>query len=272
MSLNNKSVSFIGAGNMAEALIRGLLTAGTVAPEQVVATDIRADRLDQLKQQYGIGIETDNAVAASRADIMILAVKPQQMSEVLASLNPPIGKSKLVVSIAAGVTTGRIEQELGGDVRVVRVMPNTPALVGEGAAAVAAGAHAGEDDLAAAETILAAVGRVVRVEERLMDAVTALSGSGPAYVFYVAEAMIAAGREMGLEEGVATQLAIQTIKGAGRLLAESDDTAAELRRKVTSPGGTTEAALTVLEAKEFKKIFAEAIAAATRRGQELSGS
>ncbi len=134
MSLNNKSVSFIGAGNMAEALIRGLLTAGTVAPEQVVATDIRADRLDQLKQQYGIGIETDNAVAASRADIMILAVKPQQMSEVLASLNPPIGKSKLVVSIAAGVPTGRIEQELGGDARVVRVMPNTPALVGEGAA------------------------------------------------------------------------------------------------------------------------------------------
>jgi pyrroline-5-carboxylate reductase len=178
----------------------------------------------------------------------------------------------LVVSIAAGVTTGRIERELGGKVRVVRVMPNTPSLVGAGAAALAKGTHATDDDLAAAESIFGAVGISARVEEKLLDTVTAVSGSGPAYVFYVTEAMIKAGVAAGLDESLAKKLAVQTVYGAGKLLMESGEEPASLRRKVTSPGGTTEAALKVMSERKLEEIFAEAIKAAEKRSRELSGS
>jgi len=262
----NKIVAFIGAGNMAEALIRGLVAAKT---GQIIATDVRAERLEQLHRAYGIETSTDNTQAAAKADIIVLAVKPQQMSVILKELK--VRSSQLVISIAAGVKTSRIEHELGGEPRVVRTMPNTPALVGAGAAAVCKGRFATEDDLATAETILKAVGIVVRVEEKDLDAVTALSGSGPAYIFYMAEAMIAAGVEAGLPADVAKRLAVQTVFGAGALLAASGESPEQLRNRVTSPGGTTQAALKVMTERGFAKIVADAIQVAARRSRELSG-
>lgn len=272
MKLQNKTIAFIGAGNMGEALIRGLLTSGALQPRQIIATDVRADRLEFFAKNFWVRTTSDNAAAVSQADIVLLAVKPQQMSEVLASFKSQISNSKLIVTIAAGVPTARIERQLGGSPRVVRAMPNTPALVGAGAAALCKGAHATDDDLATAEAILGAVGSTVRVEEKLMDAVTALSGSGPAYIFLVTEAMIQAGMKAGLSEELAGKLTIQTVFGAAKLLAESGESPDSLRRKVTSPGGTTEAALKVLNERGLVEIFVEAIQAAAKRSKELSGS
>jgi pyrroline-5-carboxylate reductase len=264
MSTLNKTIAFLGAGNMGEALIRGLLAAGTVEPRQIVAADVRADRLQHLAGKFGIrtGVITD-------ADVIILAVKPQQMKEALASL--PSTVKPLYISIAAGISTARIEAELGRQPRVIRVMPNTPALVGCGAAGLCPGRFSSESDMAVAETIMRAVGITVRVEESLMDAVTAVSGSGPAYVFLVVEAMIAAGVAQGLSQEVAARLVVQTVLGAGKLLAETGETPGELRRKVTSPGGTTEVAIKVMTERQLPDIFAQSIAAAAKRGRELSG-
>jgi len=272
MSLKNKTIAFLGAGNMGEALIRGLLTARTVTPLQIVATDVRPERLVELAKTFAIRTTDNNTQAVMDADIVLLAVKPQQMSAVLSPLKATGVTGKLFISIAAGVTTARIESELGGVAHVVRVMPNTPALVGAGAAALTKGAYATEDDLAATESILGAVGIVVRVEEKFIDAVTALSGSGPAYIFFVAEAMIRAGVATGLDEALAKKLAIQTVYGAAKLLVESGEDPEVLRHKVTSPGGTTEAALKVMSERKLAEIFREAIQAAERRSRELSGS
>jgi pyrroline-5-carboxylate reductase len=272
MSLRNKTVAFIGAGNMGEALISGLLAAKTVPSSRIIAADVRAERREVFMSSFGVQTVDDNVEAVKAADIVLLAVKPQQMSEVLAGVKSVMSGSKLVVSIAAGVTTARIERELGGKARVVRVMPMTPALVGAGAAAVAKGAYATNDDLASAESILGAVGIVVRVEEKLLDAVTALSGSGPAYIFYVTEALIRAGVTAGLDEALAKKLAIQTVFGAAKLLVDSGEEPESLRRKVTSPGGTTEAALKVLSEGRLVELFTEAIRAAQKRSRELSGS
>ena len=272
MNLQNKTIAFIGAGNMGEALIRGLLAAKAITPAQIIATDVRAERREYFIKSFGVRASADNAMAVKAADIVLLAVKPQQMNEVLAGFKSVSAGSQLVISIAAGVTTARIERELGGKTRVVRVMPNTPALVGAGAAALAKGAHATNEDLTTAEEILGTVGITVRTDEHLMDAVTALSGSGPAYVFYVTEAMIKAGIAAGLDEVLAKKLAIQTIYGAAKLLVESGESPELLRRKVTSPGGTTEAALKVMGDRKLMEIFAEAIRAAANRSKELSGS
>jgi pyrroline-5-carboxylate reductase len=272
MSLQNKTIAFIGAGNMGEALIRGLLDARTVEASQIIATDVRAERRDFLIKTFGVRAIDDNLQAVRAADIMVLAVKPQQVGEVLAGFKSAMSNGKLLISIAAGVTTARIERELGEGTRVIRVMPNTPALVGAGAAAMAKGAHATDDDLAIAESILGAVGICVRVEERFIDAVTALSGSGPAYVFYVTEAMIKAGVAVGLSEDLAKKLAIQTVHGAAKLLVKSGEEPESLRRKVTSPGGTTEAALKVMSERKLAEIFTEAIQAAEKRSRELSGN
>ncbi|MEI8315347.1 MAG: pyrroline-5-carboxylate reductase, partial [Verrucomicrobiota bacterium] len=270
MSLQNKTITFIGAGNMAEAFIRGLLAKQVIAPQQIIATDVRPDRLELLRRQFNILTESDNAAAVRQADIVVLAVKPQQMSAALATLSAR--PATLIISIAAGITTDRLERELGGQARVIRVMPNTPALVGAGAAALCAGKFALLEDLQTATAILEAVGIVVPVEEKDLDAVTALSGSGPAYVFLVAEALIQAGISAGLTPAIARRLAIQTVAGAGRLLAESMAEPAELRRQVTSPGGTTEAAVAVLLERQLPGIFREAVAAAAWRSRELSGA
>ncbi|MCS7049839.1 MAG: pyrroline-5-carboxylate reductase, partial [Verrucomicrobiae bacterium] len=235
---------------------------------RVIACDVRADRLTTLERELGIRVSAD----PTSADVVVLAVKPQQMSEALAAWRPKQTGKELVISIAAGIPTSRIERELGGRPRVVRVMPNTPALVGAGASALCRGAYATEDDLACAEFIMRAVGIVVRVDESLMDAVTALSGSGPAYVFHLAEALMAAGEAQGLDAATARELTVQTIWGAARLLRESGRNAAELREQVTSPGGTTAAALAVFRERGLMEIYREAVAAATRRGRELAAS
>ncbi len=270
MTLNNKTIAFIGAGNMAEALIRGLLAAKEVEPEQIIAADVRAERLSFFREMFHIRTAHNNTAAAQAADIILLAVKPQQMGAVLNEIKSN-ARGRLVVSIAAGISTDNIERGLGGKARVVRAMPNTPALVSAGAAALAKGAYATEEDLSVAEAILGAVGITARVEEKLIDAVTALSGSGPAYVFYVAEAMISAGIEAGLSKELAGKLTIQTILGASKLMVESGESAESLRRKVTSPGGTTEAALKVMNDRKLVEILIEAIKAASRRSKELSG-
>jgi len=272
VTLQGKTIAFVGAGNMGEALIRGLLATRTVSPSQMIATDVRAERREFFARTFGVRAIDDNLQAVKAADIVVLAVKPQQVGEVLAGFKSAMSNRKLVISIAAGVTTARIERELGPGTRVVRVMPNTPALVGAGAAAVARGSQATDDDLATAESILGAVGICVRVGEKFIDAVTALSGSGPAYVFYVTEAMIKAGVAAGLDKAVAQRLAIQTLYGAAKLMAESGEEPESLRRKVTSPAGTTEAALNVMTKRKLVEIFSEAISAAERRSRELSGS
>jgi pyrroline-5-carboxylate reductase len=271
MTLQNKKIAFLGAGNMGEALIRGILAAKIAAPPQLIATDIRAERLEFFKKTFGIRTNSDNGAAVSDAEIVVLAVKPQQVGEVLAQIRGAVS-GKLVISIAAGVPTSRIEKELGGKIRVVRVMPNTPALVGAGAAALAKGAHATDEDLATAEKILGAVGICVRLEEKYLDAVTALSGSGPAYVFLLAEAMAKAGESLGLSREIAAKLAVQTVIGAGKLLEKSGESPEILRQKVTSPGGTTGAALKVLAEKKFADALADAICAAEARSRELAKS
>ena len=268
MSLQNKTIAFIGAGNMAEALIRGLLATKAVKSSQIVATDVRPERLEFFARTFSIRTTGDNAAAVRDATIVVLAIKPQQMSEALSTFRAP--STALFVSIAAGVTTSRIERELGGHVRVIRVMPNTPALVGAGAAALARGTHATEDDLVAAEEILGAVGITARLDEKLIDAITALSGSGPAYVFLMAEALIQAGVTMGVDRPLAKRFVVQTLYGSAKLLMESNEEPELLRRKVTSPGGTTEAALKVMSDRKLVEIFGQAIKAAADRSKELS--
>lgn len=272
MPLKDKTIAIIGAGNMGEALVRGLLVSKAIEPHQLIAADVRAHRLEQFSAQFGISVVDDNAAAVERADIVLLAVKPQQMAEVLRSVRPWMSRDKLVISIAAGIPTARIELELGDTTRVVRVMPNTPAQIGEGAAALSKGRHATDEDLAAATAILGAVGTTASTDEIHLDAVTALSGTGPAYVFLVAEAMIKAGIEVGLSEELARKLTLQTIIGAAKLLLQSGEEPAELRRKVTSPNGTTEAAMKVMTEGRLVDVFVEAVKAAASRSRELSGS
>lgn len=269
MSIMESKVVFIGAGNMAEAIVSGMVGAEFCEPPKIVMTDIRPDRLASLEQEYGISTTTDNAVVKN-AEIVVLAVKPQVLPEVLAGIAPVLRKETLVISIAAGIPTAKIEAALGGEYRVVRVMPNTPALVGQGASAIAAGAFADDVDLDVAEEILNCVGITVRVAEKDIDAVTALSGSGPAYIFYLLEGMLAASEKMGLDPDVARQLALKTVAGSARLMADSGEEASALRTKVTSKGGTTAAACQVLDENGVKDAIVSALQAAKARSEELS--
>lgn len=268
--MNIRKLVFIGAGNMAEALIKGLVAEGVLKATQITATDVRPERLSELSIRFGIHTSADNAAAVADADAVILAVKPQQMAEVLAGMKAAMPRSTLVISIAAGKTCATFEAALGEGTHVVRVMPNTPALVGAGASAVCRGCWATEDDLATAAKLLGAVGLVVRTEEAMMDAVTALSGSGPAYVFYLAEAMLEAARRLGLDPDIAKQLTAATIGGAARLMSESPEPPSVLRERVTSKGGTTAAALAVLNDRKVHDAVVEALMAAAARSKELS--
>jgi pyrroline-5-carboxylate reductase len=262
-------VIFVGAGNMAEAIVSGMVASGFCAPEKIIMTDVRPERLADLEKEYGVSTSTDNRVVKN-AEIVVLAVKPQMMSEVLAGIAPVLRSETLIISIAAGIPAGKIEAALGGKRRVVRVMPNTPALVGQGASAIAAGALADEADLEVTEAILGCVGLTVRVEESDLDAVTALSGSGPAYVFYLLEGMLAAAEKMGLDQATARRLALKTVEGAARLMADSGEAADVLRAKVTSKGGTTEAAIRSLDGAGVKEEIVQALMAAQKRSIELS--
>jgi pyrroline-5-carboxylate reductase len=262
-------IAIFGAGVMGETLLAGLLRSGRSAEDLLIA-ERRTDRADELREKYGVDA-VDNADAAAKADVLLLVVKPQDMGDLLGEISGRVHPGKLVVSLAAGVTTSYVESRLPDGVAVVRVMPNTPALVDEGIAAISAGTNCSDDDLAVAEELLSANGRVVRVPEKQQDAVTAVSGSGPAYVFLVVEAMIEAGVHLGLPRPTATELAVQTLVGSGKLLRETGEHPALLRERVTSPGGTTAAALGELEAHGLRAAFLAALEAAATRSRELAG-
>ncbi|TAN37402.1 MAG: pyrroline-5-carboxylate reductase [Verrucomicrobia bacterium] len=266
----NGNLVFLGAGNMAEALVSGLLACNRWPRERLMVADIATERCDHFARKYGVHAMADNAAAVVGADVVVLAVKPQVLPEVLAGVRAKFPPHALVVSIAAGVTTTKIENALGGAVRVVRSMPNTPALVGCGIAALCPGLHATPRDLERAEDLLSATGEVVRVEETQMDAVTAISGSGPAYVFYLMEAMLEAARQLGLSTVVARKLVYTTVKGSAELILKHDLPPEELRRRVTSQGGTTAAAIEVKDRRQVKQAVIEAVLAAHRRAGELS--
>ena len=270
MKLKTTRIAFIGAGNMAEALVRGLVSSGVCASDRICVADIDAKRRDHLAEAYGVAGFSDNGAAVSGAGIVILAVKPQVMGAVLRDLRGAMPEDALVISIAAGIPTSRIEAALKPGQRVVRVMPNTPSLVGAGAAAIAPGSHAVAEDEAATEQLLGAVGLVVRVTEDQLDAVTALSGSGPAYIFYFMETMVRTAEGLGLSEDIARDLTIATVRGAAQLLDETGEDPAILRARVTSKGGTTEAALKVMEDEGVAASFAVALRAAHERSCALS--
>ena len=269
---SQSSIGFVGSGNMAEALIKGITTAKVYAPENIFISDIRAERLDFLAKEYHVQTIDNNAELAAKVQTLVLSVKPQNMTEALESVKDAVGADTLVISIAAGIKIISITAVLG-DVAVVRVMPNTPALIGEGAAALFANDKA-KPMLEAARLIFSAVGEAVVVDdEALIDAVTAVSGSGPAYYFLLMEEMIKAAGQLGLPDDVAKTLVLQTAKGAALLAADADkrgESPAQLRRKVTSPGGTTEAALKVLADGKFGPLVTEAIKKACDRSQQLS--
>jgi pyrroline-5-carboxylate reductase len=267
------TIGFVGGGNMAEALIKGIITAKIYSPENVFVSDIRPERLEYLTKEYGVQAADSNAALAAKVDILVLSVKPQNMTEALESIKEAFKPGTLVISIAAGIKVAKIAAALG-DVAIVRVMPNTPALIGEGASALFANDKA-KPMLEKAETIFAAVGRAVVVEdEGLIDAVTAVSGSGPAYYFLLMEEMVKAAGQLGIPDEVAKDLVLQTAKGAALLAVEADkkdESPAGLRRKVTSPGGTTEAALKVFADGNLGPTIAAGIKRARDRSRELSG-
>ena len=261
-------ITFIGAGNMAEAIIAGIVKQNVVDAADVCVTDISEERLNHFAEQYGVGGSTDNAEAVSQADVVMLAVKPQIFPAVWPEIEGALKSDALVVSIMAGIPSAKIAN--GKPIRVVRVMPNTPALVGEGAAGIAGGELATEADLEIALKLMGAVGVAKVVTEKEIDAVTALSGSGPAYVFYLLEGMLSAAEKMGLEKETARELALATVSGAAKLMKESGEEADELRCKVTSKGGTTHAAISTMEERGVKDSIVAALFAAQARSIELA--
>lgn len=264
------TLAVFGAGAMAEALVQGMLRGGLWTPADVRASDPSAARRSLFAERFGVATFSDNAGAARGASVALLAVKPRQAPAVLDELRAGWSPERVLVSIAAGLSTGFIERRLGGEPRVVRTMPNMPAMIGGGVAALCGGRHARPEDLDLAEAMLGAVGAVYRVEEAHMDAVTAVSGSGPAYVFYLAEAMIEAGRALGLSADVADGLVARTIEGAGRMLRETGAPPEELRRRVTSRRGTTEAAIACLDEGGVCAHAGAAVRAACLRAGELA--
>lgn len=261
------TVAIIGAGVMGETLLSGLIRGGRDVAELMVG-EKRPERADELRAKYGVTVVANTEAAA--ADTVVLVVKPQDMADVLMEIAPHVHPGQLVVSLAAGITTAAIEKHLPDGVAVVRVMPNTPALVDEGMAAISAGSHCDDEHLAVAEDLLSATGRVVRVPEKQQDAVTAISGSGPAYIFFVVESMIEAGVHMGLPRGTATDLVVQTVVGSAKLLRETGEHPTVLRERVTSPGGTTAAAVRELEDHKVRAAFLSAIEAARNRSRDLA--
>ena len=262
-----KQTAIIGAGVMGEALLSGLVRAGRRV-DRLLVGEKRPERARELEDRYGVAV-VGNADAAARADTVVLVVKPQDMADVLAELAGSLRAGQLVVSLAAGITTAYIESRVPDGVAVVRVMPNTPALVDEGMSAISPGSHCSEGDLAEAEQMLRSVGKVLRIPERQQDAVTSISGSGPAYIFFVVESMIEAGVHLGLPRATATDLVIQTVVGSGRMLQETGTHPTVLREQVTSPGGTTASALRELEVHGVRAAFLGAMEAARDRSRAL---
>jgi pyrroline-5-carboxylate reductase len=267
--LKGKKIGIIGGGKMGSVLVSGIISCELIPASHVMASDVASERLADLNKTHGIDVTDDNSKLMKSSDIVILAVKPQNMPEVLEGIAGSFNKSKLIISIAAGISTKLIEGYLRTGARVIRVMPNTPALIGEGAAALALGANATVKDLDLARHIFEAVGITVSVKEELMDAVTGLSGSGPAYVFLIIEALADAGVNLGLSRDIALKLSAQTIMGAAKLCLAGNKHPAELKDMVTSPGGTTIAGLKALEEGKLRATLMAAVEAAAIRSREL---
>lgn len=269
--LAHQTIAIIGAGNIGRALIGGLLRRHELAPEQIRATRRNPTALEALRAEFpGIQATSNNLLAVRDATLVVLAVKPQNAREVIEEIRAHVQPEAMMLSVLAGLTTSTIERLFGRTLPVVRAMPNTPALVDEGATALAAGAHARPEHLALCRQIFEAVGKVEIVPEYLMDAVTGLSGSGPAYVFMFIEALTDAGVKQGLPRPIAFRLAAQTVYGAAKLVLETGRHPAILRDEVTTPGGTAIAAVAELEAHGLRTMLINAVATATRRSQELS--
>jgi pyrroline-5-carboxylate reductase len=270
MAIDPRRLAILGAGKIGESLLAGLLSAGWRGPDEIVVTGRRQDRVDELHERYGVAATLSNAEAASHAALIVIAVKPQDFETLLGEVGGLITPEQTVLSVAAAIPTAYIERRLAAGVPVVRAMPNTAATVHEGMAGVCAGAHADDEHLGLAEEVLAHVGAVARVAEPYMDAVTAVSGSGPAYFALLAEAMIEAGILLGLGREVATQLVVQTMLGTAKLLRDENMHPVELREMVTSPGGTTIRAIRELERAGVRAAFLNAIQAAMERSRELA--
>lgn len=264
----DKKLGFIGVGNMGEALVKGLLDSKAASPAQLVLSARRPERLRELHEKYGVQTGS-NAEVARHSDVVVLAVKPQILDQVLRGLAHELTREKLVISVAAGVPIAAIGRRLHPHMRIVRAMPNTPATVGAGATALALGEHATEEDLALAKTIFDSVGLTVVLDEVQLDAVTGLSGSGPAYLFLIIEALADAGVKVGLSRRASMLLASQTVLGSAKLLIESGAHPGVLKDAVTSPGGTAIAGLHTLEAGGLRNVLMNAVEAATRRSKEL---
>lgn len=264
----DRKLGFIGAGNMGEALLKGLLVRGSARPQGIVVSARRPERLRELVETYSVRAAS-NVEVARESEILVLAVKPQILDQVLREISAAVSREKLIISVAAGVPIAAIERRLHPPMRIVRAMPNTPATVGAAATAIALGEHATDDDLAAARTIFDSVGITVLLEESQLDAVTGLSGSGPAYLFLIIEALADAGVKVGLSRRASMQLAAQTVLGSAKLLIESGQHPGLLKDGVTSPGGTAIAGLHTLEAGGLRNVLMNAVEAATRRSREL---
>ncbi|MBX3262355.1 MAG: pyrroline-5-carboxylate reductase [Labilithrix sp.] len=264
-----KTLGFIGGGNMAAALVKGLLHSKVVPPDRVIVGDVKDERLRQLRDEHGVRTTSDNLELVRGADVVVLSVKPQVIDKVLAAIGAHVRPEQLVVSVAAGRTSRNVGARLPAGARVVRAMPNTPATVDAGATAVAPGTHATEEDLDVARELFAAVGRVVTLDESLLDAVTGLSGSGPAYVMLMIEALADGGVKVGLHRDTALLLAAQTVYGSAKLLLETGEHPGRLKDMVTSPGGTAIAGLHTLESGGLRRTLIDAVEAATTRAATL---
>jgi pyrroline-5-carboxylate reductase len=270
MAVDERRIAILGAGRIGESLIAGLLSSGWRRPDEIVASGRRAERVAQLAERHGIRTTVDNVEAAAGAALVVVAVKPQDLDVLLGEIGPAITNEQTILSVVAAAPTARIERYLATGVPVVRAMPNTPSTVHEGIAGLCAGAHADDAHVTLAEEALAHLGSVVRVPERSMDAVTAVSGSGPAYFALLAEAMIEAGLLLGLSREISTQLVVQTMLGTAKQLRDEGLHPVELREMVTSPGGTTIAAIRELESAGVRAAFLNAIQAAMTRARELA--
>ena len=262
-------IGFIGAGAMAEALIKGIIDSGHLKREAVVCSDVSPERLRYITETYGITGNNDNGAAVESSDVVILCVKPQVMDCVLKDIKSCISPDKTIVSVAAGISTAFVEKRLGSNVPVVRVMPNTPCLIGRGVSAVSLGSSAGETQREIVHGLFSAVGSVLDVPEHLMNAVTAVSGSGPAYVFLILEALIDGGVTIGLPRDTAESLAVATFAGAAEMAVETGIHPAVLKAKVMSPGGTTAAGIYELEDGRVRAVFSKALEAACERADRL---
>jgi pyrroline-5-carboxylate reductase len=271
VAVDARRIAIIGAGRIGEALLSGLLSSGWRSPEDIAVSDRSEARVSELAERYGVRATSSNPDAIQDAALVVIAVKPQDIEGLLGEIGGVIAPEQTVLSVAAAIPTRTIEARLADGVPVCRAMPNAPATVHEGIAGLCGGAHAAEDDLALAEETLAHLGAVVRVPEESMDAITAVSGSGPAYFALLAEAMIEAGILLGLSREISTQLVVQTMFGTAKQLRDEKMHPVELREGVTSPGGTTIAAIRVLEGAGVRAAFLNAIQAAMDRSRELAG-